>query len=96
LHEPPALKETLINLLIKLKGQGYKNSFLHGLSHILRNINKNAPINNPEAIKTFIASKTDDNYKVKLGIATLSIANTSAQISLSQNTNGYRRYLSCP
>ena len=52
--------------MIKLRGQGYKDSFLHGLIHVLRHINKNAPINNPEAVKTFIASKTDDKYKVKL------------------------------
>jgi len=58
--------ERIINLLLKLRGEGYKESTLRTVGYALKHIAKHVRLNNVEGVKAFISSKGFDSYKKKL------------------------------
>jgi integrase len=59
-------RENIINLLIRLRSGGYKESTLKNMGYSLKHLAKHVDLNNAEAVKLFISSKSNDSYKKKL------------------------------
>ena len=53
---PPKTEETIINTLIALRGEGITETVLETISQKLRQIARNTDIQNPEAVKQYIAT----------------------------------------
>jgi integrase len=62
-------KQNIINLLIKLRNQGYKESTLRTIGYVLKHLSKHVSLNNVEGVKAFISTKNFDSYKKKLADA---------------------------
>lgn len=58
--------QNIINLLIKLRNQGYKESTLRTIGYALKHISKHVSLSNVEGVKAFISTKKFDSYKKKL------------------------------
>jgi len=70
-HQPfTTVTHPFLNILIKMKNDNKSDYTIRFTSKALSFLNKHADLNNPEQVKTFIAShKTSSNYKRNLCIA---------------------------
>jgi len=60
---------TILNILVKLKKNGRSDDTIKNTDKLLRHLDQHTDLNNPEAIKEFIATKTSSGYKRNLCIA---------------------------
>lgn len=68
-HHAPHRNPTILNILIALKNNGKTDDTIKNNDKLLRHLAKYTDLNNPEAVKQFIASKPSESYKKNLCLA---------------------------
>ena len=66
---PHNCNPTILNILVKLKNDGKADDTIKNTDKLLRHLDAYADLNNPEAVKQFIATKSSPSYKRNLCIA---------------------------
>ena len=68
-HHAPHRNPSILNILIALKNNGATDDTIKNNDKLLRHLAKYTDLNNPEAIKQFIANKPSQSYKRNLSLA---------------------------
>ena len=68
-HTPSAKPNPILNVVAHIANNGYSNATIEWTDKALHQIQKHVSLDNPEAVKRFIAQKTSQSYKCNLAVA---------------------------